>query len=179
MTDTAYAKLYGKLKRLERAYYRELMRQFGKNAIKYRDDVKRFDPATKQAAIAFFAANDDMKVYREARGKRQRKSNYNRHSNPAPRKRRGESAARLYEEFTGHAADHAVVVEVPDYPKELTVIGPCVAIAYECVRDGEKAQYQHEFKKKAAPLLCSSPDGRQLFLIGGSFEFRDTGINDL
>ena len=100
-----------------------------------------------------------------------------RRQNPAP-KRSTQKAAALYEQFTGHKAGHVQKIDLPDYPEALTVIGPCVAIAYECVRDGEKAQYQHEFKKKAAPLLCSSPDGRQLFLIGGAFKFRDTGIND-
>lgn len=113
--------------------------------------------------------DDDTMPWSEQKAPRSRFKN--------PISHNAKKAKKLYESFTGHKAAHAETVHVT-IPDTLTVVGPCVAIAYECTRDGETAQYQHEFKRKAAPLLCSSPDGSQLFLIGGNFQFKDTGIND-
>lgn len=87
-------------------------------------------------------------------------------------------AALLYEQFTGHKAEKVGSVFVPDLPPVAAVIGPCDAICYSTVRDGELEKYIHEFAAKDRPLLCVSPDGEQLLLIAGNFRFTEKGIVD-
>lgn len=87
-------------------------------------------------------------------------------------------AALLYERFTGHdAADH-ISVTVPDLPKSVAVIGPCDAVQYTTIRDGVTEKYIHKFRANDRPLLCVSPDGRQLLFVGGDYVFTERGIVD-
>jgi len=57
-------------------------------------------------------------------------------------------------------------------------IGECDGLLYTTVRDGVKESYIHKFKKKSRPLLVSSHDGKQLFLLGGRYDFTERGIVD-
>lgn len=105
--------------------------------------------------------------------------------NPVPKSsaRRGKrvqvlKAARLLEDFTGSKPDNVVRIPKPSYPDAVTVIGECDGILYTTVRDGELEKYIHRFAAKSRPLLCSSPDGKQLFLLGGAYNFTDRGIVD-
>lgn len=94
------------------------------------------------------------------------------------RTRRIKKAAMLYEDFTGHSPSSYDVINVPNYDTCLRV-GDCLGIMYRTVRDGKTEHYIHEFKKASQPALCVSHDGRQIFLIGGSYLFKDDGINDI
>lgn len=89
-------------------------------------------------------------------------------------------AALRYERFTGHDVGHAEVAEIPWMKRNtaLTVIGRCDGVLYETVRDGRTERYIHEFAKGDAPLLCVDASGRQLFLIGGRYDFTEKGIVD-
>jgi hypothetical protein len=87
-------------------------------------------------------------------------------------------ALELYREFTGEEPTTVDTVEIPGYTVGI-VIGECDGVLYSTVRDGEAEQYIHRFTKRARPLLCVTHDGKSLFLVGGDYEFRDTGINDL
>lgn len=87
-------------------------------------------------------------------------------------------AALLYERFTGHDAEDSFRVTIPDLPKSVAVIGPCDAVQYTTVRDGVTEKYIHKFKSEDKPLLCVSPDGRQLLFIGGDYVFTERGIVD-
>lgn len=87
------------------------------------------------------------------------------------------AAARLREEFTGHESKRGKIVK----PRSVKVgidIGPCLAVAYETIRDGKREKYMHEFRPGARPLLAASFDGRSLFLLGGAYRFTDRGIVD-
>ncbi len=87
-------------------------------------------------------------------------------------------AARLYSDFTGHEDVKIGKVKIPPMPKEVLAIGKCDGILYSTVRDGVAEKYIHRFKKNSQPLLTASPDGKQLYLIGGSYNFTDRGIVD-
>lgn len=87
-------------------------------------------------------------------------------------------ARKLGYEFSGHDPRKLRKIGVPNSPKIALAIGKVVGIAYEALRDGEVAKYYHPFKKSAQPLFCVSPDGHQLLLIGGSYNFTDRGIED-
>ena len=69
-------------------------------------------------------------------------------------------------------------MNVPPLPKVAAVIGECDGVLYTTVRDGVTERYIHEFRKADKPLLCVSPDGRQILLVGGRYRFTEAGIVD-
>lgn len=87
-------------------------------------------------------------------------------------------AQSLYKDFSGHDGDEVENVEKPVIPDALMVIGELEGVIYSTVRDDEHERYIHKFRAQSRPLLCVSPDGDQLFIIGGNYEFTDRGIVD-
>lgn len=87
-------------------------------------------------------------------------------------------AATLYKRFTGHEPGVITEVQLPPHPKAVAVIGELDAVAYTCVRDGITEHYQHEFARADRPLLCSHPNGRQLYIVDGAYDFTHLGIVD-
>lgn len=87
-------------------------------------------------------------------------------------------AADLYERFSGHQAEAIGEISIPAVPKTGIAIGTLDGVLYTTVRDGVTERYIHEFKKRDAPLLVVSPDGKQMFIVGGSFDFTERGIVD-
>lgn len=87
-------------------------------------------------------------------------------------------AADLYERFTGHDADESLRVKVPAPMKTGVAIGDCDGILYTTVRDGKVEKYIHKFRAADKPLFVVSPDGKQIALIGGRYEFTERGIVD-
>lgn len=87
-------------------------------------------------------------------------------------------AKRLYERFTGHEGEVVATVDKQLMPDVLMVIGELDFVGYTTVRDGNTESYIHKFKKKSRPLLCSSPDGKQLYMLGGAYDFTERGIVD-
>lgn len=98
--------------------------------------------------------------------------------NPGARTDRALADAQAaLEDFSGHPAayveQHLLRPAVAGWG-----LGPVVAIEYAATRDGELATYRHEFASEARPLLASSHDGRQLYLLGGAYSVTDRGIAD-
>lgn len=88
------------------------------------------------------------------------------------------NAERLFADFTGHDVEEHAIVKVPRMTTGLA-IGDVTGILYETVRDGNRENYIHEFKKKSRPLLVASHDGNQLAMLGGAYQFTDRGIEDI
>jgi len=93
------------------------------------------------------------------------------------RHERIQAAARRLKRFSGHDARHVETVsfEVPDTALN---VGPCLGIMYETVRDGERIQYVHRFRRNSRPHLAASHDGKFLILLGGAYRFTERGIVD-
>jgi len=89
-----------------------------------------------------------------------------------------QKAASRYERFTGHDAENVGHIEIPPLPKVAASIGECDGIMYTTIRDGREERYIHEFKGDAKPLLCVTPDGKQILLVGGKYTFTERGIVD-
>lgn len=89
-----------------------------------------------------------------------------------------DQAADLYERFSGHDPEEIGRVRVPTIPRVGVAIGEVDGILYSTVRDGKFEKYIHKFHKKDRPLFVVSPDGKQLFLIGGNYTFTERGIVD-
>ena len=87
-------------------------------------------------------------------------------------------ASDLRERFTGEKTEPAGTVTVPKIPRVVAVIGHCDFIGYTTRRDGKVEKYVHDFAKKDRPLLCVNPDGSQILLVGGDYDFTERGIVD-
>lgn len=87
-------------------------------------------------------------------------------------------AADLYERFSGHQAEEAGRITVPDLPAVGVAIGTVDGILYTTVRDGVTEKYIHKFASKDKPLFVVSPDGKCLYMVGGAFDFTERGIVD-
>lgn len=85
-------------------------------------------------------------------------------------------AAKMFEEFTGHAAESVGYVDFTT-PTALAIVGDLDGVLYTTVRDGITERYKHDFATKDKPMLCVSPDGR-LHVIGGHYRFTERGIVD-
>jgi hypothetical protein len=89
-----------------------------------------------------------------------------------------ERGARRLQSFTGRKAEPLATVEAPRIPKVGLVVGTCDGILYTTVRDGREEKYIHKFKASDKPMMVVSPNGSQIFLIGGRFRFTERGIVD-
>ena len=87
-------------------------------------------------------------------------------------------AANLYEKFSGHEAEEAGRTWVPPIPRVGVAIGEVDFIGYTTVRDGVTEKYVHKFKPADKPLFVVSPDGKQLYMVGGGYDFTERGIVD-
>lgn len=102
---------------------------------------------------------------------------------PSSAKRMPSKAARLkgerlYEDFSGQKPETIVKIKKPDYDDVIVVFGECEGVLYKTMRDGEIEHYIHRFRAKSRPLLAVSSDGKQLYLLDGSYKFTDRGIVD-
>lgn len=88
-------------------------------------------------------------------------------------------ASKLIEDFSGHKARELGHVEFPKNPGVAVAIGNVIGISYETKRDGVVERYYHKFTRKhSRPLLVTSQDGKQLYLLGGAYDFTELGIVD-
>lgn len=83
----------------------------------------------------------------------------------------------LFQKFTGHNGE-IFSISAPEVPEVMLVVGECDGIMYTTVRDGKTEKYLHQFKKTSRPLLLASHDGKMLYLLGGAYDFTDSGIVD-
>ena len=87
-------------------------------------------------------------------------------------------AKKLGFKFSGHNPGKRAKITIPDAPNVALDIGRVYAITYIAKRNGKLGYYQHKFARHAQPIFAVSHDGKQLLLIGGSYHFTETGIND-
>ncbi|HJZ10844.1 MAG TPA: hypothetical protein VJ521_01755 [Acidobacteriota bacterium] len=87
-------------------------------------------------------------------------------------------ASNLYSRFTGHTIDTVTNAHVPNLPAVALVIGDVDGLLYTTIRDSKQEKYIHKFKAKDRPLFVVSDDGKQIFLLGGNFDFTEQGIVD-
>ncbi len=103
--------------------------------------------------------------------------------NPVPpssasRQRQVDDAADLYKRFSGHTAEQIGEIDKPEFPDALICVGTIDFIGYTTTRDSVVEKYIHTFKAKSRPLFCVSPDGKQIVIVGGQYDFTERGIVD-
>lgn len=87
-------------------------------------------------------------------------------------------AERLFEAFTGHSSDNQYRLTGLQMPKVACVVGELDALLYTTMRDGKVERYTHTFNQRDKAILCASPDGRQILILGGHFRWTARGIVD-
>jgi hypothetical protein len=87
------------------------------------------------------------------------------------------AAIAIYENFREKKPKRLNVINV-DIPAVVACIGHVEAIDYRTTHGKKLALYRHDFIVGSRPLLCVSPDGKSLLLLGGRFKFTERGIVD-
>lgn len=94
-----------------------------------------------------------------------------------PRDPEMRAAAKLYESFRERTPRRIKKVGIA-VPRIAVDIGHVEYIGYRTTHGKKLTLYQHDFGPGSRPLLCVSPDGRQLLLLGGRYVFTERGIVD-
>lgn len=95
----------------------------------------------------------------------------------------------IYEGFREKRAQNKVAVVKVNVPTIVAIVGHVEAIEtngdghvtsvdYRTTHGRKLTLYRHDFTQGSRPLLCVSPDGRQLWLLGGRYRFTRRGIVD-
>lgn len=87
-------------------------------------------------------------------------------------------AVHLYEKFHGEEARFVTSIKPRRHDKILLQIGKLVGVMYQAKRDGVTKKFLHQFTGASQPILASSSDGKQLYVIGGNYDFTEDGIVD-
>lgn len=95
-----------------------------------------------------------------------------------PRATELQKAIALYESFSGNDAEVVGKVDIPPVSEVGVVVGTLDGVLYTTNRDGQTEKYIHQFKAKDKPLLVVSPDGEQMWIVGGNYDFTERGIVD-
>lgn len=124
---------------------------------------------------------------KQAEGKaRQARDEAARYQNPVslgsraynPRDPEMARAAKLYESFRERAPTRVKKLGIAGPPRIAVDIGHVEFIGYRTTHGRKLTLYQHDFAPGSRPLLCVSPDGKQLLLLGGRYQFTGRGIVD-
>lgn len=86
-------------------------------------------------------------------------------------------AVALFESFREAKPRRIGVVKLA-VPPAVAVMGYVEGIDYRTTHGGKVTLYHHDFEPGSRPLLAVSPDGRQLLLLGGRYEWTEQGIVD-
>lgn len=87
-------------------------------------------------------------------------------------------AVHLYQKFHGEVPKFVTQMRARARDKYLLQIGTLEGVMYSAKRDGVTKKYLHQFDRRSAPILASSYDGKQLYVIGGDYDFTEDGIVD-
>ena len=145
---------------------------------RFKPDSKRFNEYVYGTLDSIFPRAKKAAVRR----KRTVSAKPKRRKNPVvarttPREMKLIKAVQLFQKF--RLQDPKLIQEVSiKFHKEMAVIGLCDGILYTTVRQGKKERYRHLFTGDSKPTLCASWDGKQLYLIGGHYNFTERGIVD-
>jgi hypothetical protein len=83
----------------------------------------------------------------------------------------------LLEKFSGHRPTETLRASEKPGNTGL-VIGELDFVGYTTVRDNVTEKYIHKFKRAARPVLAVTAKGKQLRVVGGSYQFTEAGIED-
>lgn len=92
-------------------------------------------------------------------------------------RREYEQALDLYNSFRERDARRINTLRLT-VPGMVVAVGHVEYIGYRTTHGTETTLYKHDFIAGSRPLLAASPNGKQLFLLGGRYDFTGRGIVD-
>lgn len=125
----------------------------------------------KRQPKEFYAVVTD--VYKKLGGKINRVAR----GNPSPKE--WDAVISMFKKFHDFMPGGVDVIEVKTrtIPKALAAIGHVESIAYRSYKwTGHVETYFHKFKIADRPILATDADGKQLYIIGGSYRVKGEGI---
>jgi len=130
----------------------------------------------RKAAPATFQSMTDEEIKRAVRVKKKKKKRAAKNPRSVARNPINQ-AIELFRKF--READPESVGMVPvKVPRAAMTVGELDAVLYTTTHGKKVVRYKHTFAPKSRPLLASSGDGRQLLILGGSYDFTQDGIVD-
>lgn len=88
-----------------------------------------------------------------------------------------EAARKLFKAFHGREPAPGEIGTIrAAIDDDVLVVGELTRIAYRSVGDGK--EYIHTFRKNARPVLAVTDDGKQAYVIAGSYGFTERGFVD-
>jgi hypothetical protein len=90
----------------------------------------------------------------------------------------GRDAVEKFKEFTGRDAGTVHVLDVPDVPNDVIILGELASVGYVTSKEydgGKRTEYVHRFGRPR-PKLLTDPKGKELFIAGGKFKVNDRGL---
>lgn len=99
-------------------------------------------------------------------------------SNPVFNQRQISQATKLFGDFHGFETDQVKTMTIErQIPKVLVQVGHLREVVYFSDKDsqGRPKRYLHDFKEPY-PILCTNHAGKGLFILGGHFKVKKSGI---
>lgn len=93
------------------------------------------------------------------------------------KRKRVAAGINLFRRFRDEDPEYIDTHKLPQHDV-LMLIGTCDGVLYTTSRSGKVEKYIHKFSGNSRPLLACSWDGKQLYLVGGRYNFTDEGIVD-
>ena len=87
-------------------------------------------------------------------------------------------ATTMYKDFHwGKDVDKITKMEAPEPPRVLVALGYLRSVTYQTQKEGDEGDmfYIHAFERPF-PILCTDPEGKHLFIVGGGFKVKKEGI---
>ncbi len=133
---------------------------------------KQSDPSQTLYAFSLKQMSEKLNAINDGR-----KQNPGRKRAVNPHSRDMRAAVKLYEDF--REKKPRKIKKIPfAIPRVAVDIGYVEFIGYRTTHGRKLTLYKHDFAAGSRPLMCVSPDGRQLLLLGGRYRFTQRGIVD-
>lgn len=87
-------------------------------------------------------------------------------------------AIKLYQKFREANPRHIDTVKIPSFPKVMLQIGRVDGVLYTTTHNGKTIKYVHKFSGRSKPILATDAKGKQLYFLGGHYNFTSEGIVD-
>lgn len=88
------------------------------------------------------------------------------------------AAAELFVKFREAKPRFLRRLKIPAIPKVVMQIGMVDGILYTTTHGNEKVSYIHRFTGRSKPMLVTDSKGKQLYFLGGNYNFTEDGIVD-
>jgi hypothetical protein len=88
------------------------------------------------------------------------------------------NAVGLYQKFREAEPRYVDSVKINPLPRVAMEIGRLDGVLYTTTHAGKTTKYIHKFTGRSRPVLATDGKGRQLYILGGGYDFTEDGIVD-